>query len=170
MVIAVVITAAATALLALFNRMYIQKIDIQNAITKEQLEISRKSFSKSLEPSLLLMVVQGDPITQIQYVNTSSNTFYDLNIICKIKFLNQELDYSWLFDRNMYMAPQDRRVRNFKLIEDLINKGYDIKDFASKGNEVLLLLSFSYTFEGERKEYKVQNYRWEVESNSWTIK
>jgi hypothetical protein len=169
-VIAVVITAIATVLLALFNRKYIQKIDIQNATIKEHLEISRKSFSKSLEPSLLLMAVQGDPITQIHYVNTSRNTFYDLNIICKIKFLNQELDYSWLFERNMYMAPKDQRVRQFKLIEDLLNKGHDIKDFASRGNEVLLLLSFSYTFEGENKEYKVQNYKWEVETNSWTIK
>jgi hypothetical protein len=70
----------------------------------------------------------------------------------------------------MYMAPQDRRVRQFKLIEDLLKKGFDIKDFASKENEVLLLLSFLYTFEGEKKEYKVQNYKWEVETNGWSIK
>jgi hypothetical protein len=121
--IAVIITAIATALLAWFNRRYIQKIDAQNAIIKKQLEISMKSFSKSLEPSLLLMVVGGDPVTQIHYLNTSRNTFYDLNIICKINFLNQELDYSWLFDPNMYMAPHDKRFRPFKLIEDLLKKG-----------------------------------------------
>lgn len=139
-------------------------------VISEQLAISRKSFLKSQEPSLLLIAVKGDPKTLIRYINTSQNAFYDLNICCTIKFLNQALDYSWLFDRDMYMAPRDDRTRQYNHIEDLQKKGYDLKDIASKGNEILLLLSFSYTFADEKKEYHVQQYKWEVESNSWAIK
>jgi hypothetical protein len=135
-----------------------------------QLEISRKSLSKSLEPSLLLQVVSEGPMTHFHYKNTSLNTFYDLNIGCKIHYLNQDLDYSWLFDRDMYMAPQDTRIKSFELLKDLLSKGHNIRDYALKGNEVLLLLSFSYTFENEKKEYKIQNYRWNVDFDHWAIK
>ena len=63
----------------------------------------------------------------------------------------------------MYMAPKDDRIRRYDIIDDLKKKRHDIQEIISKGNEVQLHLSFTYTFAGELKTVHVQKYKWELD-------
>ncbi len=138
--------------------------------------IAKESFVHTLEPALLIQVVSeinpgSGPtgVTIIRYHNPTNNVFLDLNIFCEICFWTPCIDYSSLFSSHMYMGPHDERIRRFNFTEDLRNKGYDIQEMASSGRQVRLLLSFSYTFSGKKRKYKIQEYKWDHEKRMWDI-
>ena len=139
--------------------------------------ILKDGYLKSLNPSLLLLAVdETNPQTHaktgrtvIRYENPTKNPFRDLSIECEIEVNNQIFNYSHLFTKNMYMGPTDKRVMCFNFVQDLLTKGCNIIQFTQSGMEARLKMSFSYTFNNKPISEKVQEYRFNQNSNGWEI-
>lgn len=146
--------------------------------------VVKQSFMKSLEPSLLMVLApeftkfkdgKTLPIPQktgrnvIHYENPTNNAFTDLTIKIKLYSNNRYYDVSYLFSENMYMGPHDKRNRVTNFIEEAKKNNLDILQTSRSGSEVKLLLSFSYTFNGERKTYNIQEYIYKPDNMDWDI-
>jgi len=129
------------------------------------------NYLHSFEPSLLIQAINDNnnhDITYIRYVNMTKNTFFDLSIYCKIISDDREFNYSNLFSEKMYMGACDERTLKCNFCEKLMNDGFNIKEEAKNGKKIILLLSFSYTFNNEKKKYSVQKYIYKIDEG-WNI-
>lgn len=130
------------------------------------------NYLHSLEPSLLIQVINDNnnhDITYIRYANMTKNTFFDLSVHCKIISENKEFNYSNLFSEKMYMGACDERTLKCNFFEKLKNEGFDIKEEVKSGKKIILSLSFSYTFNNEKKKYSVQKYIYKIDEGGWNI-
>ncbi len=109
------------------------------------------------------------PVTRLHYQNFTNNRFGDLTIKINVEAQNQIFDLSYLFTPNMVMVGQDRRNRTFKILDELNKKGLDLISCANQGNEVILNLAYSYTFNNFKDEVTLQGYRWNPEREIWDI-
>jgi hypothetical protein len=94
-----------------------------------------------------------------------------LTINCLIRCGSEIIDYSHLFSKQMYIGPRDQRIRNFNFINDLKqNHGINVvNQVVHSGNDIILDISFSYTFINKLVIRKVQNYKYNIDTVTWDI-
>ena len=136
--------------------------------------IVQAGYMKTIEPALLLCVVNNNNPqcpTTIVYNNVTDNIFDDLTINCLIRCGSEIIDYSHLFSKQMYIGPRDQRIRNFNFINDLKqNHGINVvNQVVHSGNDIILDISFSYTFINKLVIRKVQNYKYNIDTVTWDI-
>ncbi len=135
--------------------------------------IVQAGYIKTIEPTLLLCVINNNNPqcpTTIVYNNVTDNIFDDLTINCLIRCGSEIIDYSHLFSKQMYMGPRDQRIRNFDFIKDLKqNHGINVNEIIHSDKNIILDLSFSYTFINKLVIRKVQNYIYNINTNNWDI-
>jgi len=124
---------------------------------------TNNAFLISQKPYLLLQVINGNMnnnhVTIIRYHNPSSNPFYDLSLFVKVYTSDQTIDLGYLFLSKMYMASYDERTRNFFTFETLTKHDFDIDHVISQKQEIILSLSYGFTFNNEKITIHVQEYK-----------
>ena len=139
-----------------------------------------KTFVENRRPQLLVWVKNLKaknsnnpntliPLTRIHYRNITANKFFDLTIAVTVKAENRTIDLSDLFRANMTMIGLDTRKRTFNQNQMLKKQGMDIEKIAKEGNEVILNISYSYTFNKIKDIVDAQRYRWNAERRVWEI-
>jgi hypothetical protein len=132
-------------------------------------------FVLSQKPHLLLQVVGGNDSNEnhhtiILYTNRSASPFYDLSLFITISTPNTTIDLSDLFSPKMYMASHDQRQRDFVTLTELEKHNFDLAYNIEKKQEIVLSLSYQFTFNNEQIKIDVQKYKWDVEHQDWSIK
>ncbi|MEW6672623.1 MAG: hypothetical protein AB1427_13030 [Thermodesulfobacteriota bacterium] len=137
-------------------------------------------FLLGQKPSLLIQVesqhLQPNPQTQsvvpftiIHYTNTSQNEFTDLTLIVKLRISNRDIDLSDLFKPKMFMASRDQRNKRFETLAFLSKRGVDINNETAYGNQVLLIISYTFTFNKELEERNGPEYKWNGQIQHWEL-
>jgi len=179
------------AYLLFFGRSITYEIKLQNAIVLLYSFFSmvaafililnyfvlKDGYLQSLNPALLILAADETNLqthaktgrTVIHYENPTKNPFRDLSIECEIEVNNQIFNYSYLFTKKMYMGPTDKRDMRINFIQDLLAKGCNIIQLTQSGMEARLKISFSYTSNNKLIAEKVQEYRFNQNSNGWEI-
>jgi len=141
---------------------------------------TNRIFLLGQRPSLLIQVTSDHlnptpqsentvPFTFIHYTNTTSNEFDDLTILVKLRIGTREIDLSDLFKPNMFMAGHDKRHRRFETLSFLASHGADINKEITSGNQVILSLSYTFTFNSKLEERKGPEYKWNSEIQEWEL-
>lgn len=141
---------------------------------------TNRAFIDSHRPQLLIWVESKKlrkekdsdeeiPATFIHYKNITANQFSDLTINVSALAENRTFDLGGLFRTNMIMIGYDQRTRFFETLNTLRQKGLDIDAVAARGKEVILRLSYSYTYLGKRHTVECQNYKWDPRIQQWII-
>ena len=141
---------------------------------------TNEAFVESRRPQLLLQVhnlhanVQDQPnqtipMTRVFYRNITTNMFKDLTINVSVTTQNRTVSLNDLFTSNMMMVGTDERQRNFNTFQELGNRGLEIPNIAQQGNDVILDIGYSYTFNKEFDDIQVNSYRWDPASMEWHI-
>ena len=107
-------------------------------------------------------------LTEIFYENTSKVPFYDLSINVIISMHNKNINLSEIFTPNMYMAPKDKRIMSFptKGISEFYE--VDFEAMVESKEEIILSLSYEFTFQDKKELIEVQKYIWT--GKNWRIK
>jgi len=138
------------------------------------------AYRESQRPQLLvqieshnLPVSQEDqtivPLSFINYRNVTNNQLKDLNINLSVHASNRIIDISDLFKRNMSMIGHDSRSRKFRPDETILEKGLNIQEAATSGNEALLKVQYEYSFFGITEKVECQEYKWDPTLMQWSI-
>jgi hypothetical protein len=141
---------------------------------------TNRIFLLGQRPSLLIQVTSEQlipipqsknsvPFTTIHYTNTTSNEFDDLTILVKLTLGSREIDLSDLFKPKMFMAAYDQRHRQFETLSFLASHGVDINKEITSGNQVMLSLSYTFTFNSKLEERKGPEYKWNYEIQRWEL-
>ncbi|HEY9200530.1 MAG TPA: hypothetical protein VIQ81_02945 [Gammaproteobacteria bacterium] len=138
------------------------------------------AFLESKRPQLLVQVESQNlqksqedpeiiPLSLIHYRNVTHNQFNDLNINITVESANRTVDISDLFKNNMVMIGHDSRIRRFKPIELLCERGMDINRLTAAGNEVLMKIQYEYSFLNNNEVVSCQEYKWDPTISQWII-
>ncbi|MBS4539808.1 hypothetical protein GOQ27_15140 [Clostridium sp. D2Q-11] len=136
---------------------------------------TNNAFILSQKPYLLIQlenrhnVYTKEPVTRIAYTNISNNSFEDLSINITIHSDDKKINCNDLFNRNMYMASRDSRIRDFEVLNISLNKGFDINNITNQGKSVKLKVSYEFTFLNRLNKINVQEYEWSFEKQLWEI-
>lgn len=119
--------------------------------------IARNAYLRALEPSLLIKVQYADIYkTTISYSNTTDNPFTDLSIRCNLMIDNRIIPCKNLFPDKMYMGPRDSCVKSLYVMEYFSGQSISFNDLLGR---LKLEVSFIYTFQDRRREFKIQDHR-----------
>lgn len=138
------------------------------------------AFLESKRPQLLVQVESQNlrrsqedpeivPLSLIHYRNVTQNQFTALNIYITVESANRTVDISDLFKKNMVMIGYDSRIRRFKPLELLLERGMDITSLAESGSEVLMKIRYEYSFLKHNEIVTCQEYKWDPNLSQWII-
>ncbi len=130
---------------------------------------TNKAFVESQKPTLLIGVIAGNPTTEIHYVNITGNAFEDLTISMNIKIKERVIKLNNLFKENMYMAARDSHIYPFNTKDILSKHGIDLEKEFGENNDIILDVSYSFTFLGKFIKIDVQEYRLDPTTRLWNI-
>ena len=141
---------------------------------------TNRAFVESQRPHLLLFIenlkVKENnaserliPMSRIHYRNITNNRFTDLTISLTVTAVSRIFDLSDLFRKKMTMIGQDSRQRTFNPVEELRSRGLGLQNVAGQGNEVILIVNYTYTFNGKLDDVEAQRYRWDAQREEWSI-
>lgn len=145
--------------------------------------ITNQAFVLSQMPRLLLQAIGGwvsvangsgnssnVHMTRIHYENRTNNAFDDLSIIVTIRSDGSIIDLGGLFSSKMYMSGGDIRDRRFNTHKELLDRGFDLVNAVRDARQVFMLLEYTHSFASENIRQKVQEYVWNTNDSSWSIK
>ena len=138
------------------------------------------AFQESRRPQLLIQVesqkmprskedIELVPLSLIHYKNVTQNQFTDLCVRVKVEANNRTVDISDLFKKKMIMVGYDSRIRRFDPIDTLSHRGVDIQKLAESGNEVIMKISYEYSFLNQLEIVECQEYKWDPNGLQWII-
>lgn len=138
------------------------------------------AYRENQRPQLLIQVESHNlpisqedqtivPLSLVNYRNITNNQFKDLNVNLLVRASNRVFDISDLFKRNMSMIGHDFRSRKFRPDETLLERGLNIQEVASAGNEVILEVQYEYSFFGVTEKVECQKYKWDSNIMQWII-
>ena len=95
-----------------------------------------------------------------------------MSLSVKVSTKNTIVNLSDLFTKNMYVASQDARQRNFATVEELKKRGFDLNSAVEQHQEITLSLAYEFNFNNKNEEINVQKYVWDSSGTKphWAIK
>ena len=69
----------------------------------------------------------------------------------------------------MVMIGYDSRIRRFKPVELLSERGMDITNLSTSGNEVIMKIRYEFNFLKHREMVNCQEYKWDPNLLQWII-
>lgn len=137
------------------------------------------AFVESQRPQLLIQVdnhftkspdsTEKNPVTEIHYRNITTNMFRELTITVRVVAKNHDIDLSDLFKHKMVMVGTDQRQRKFSPLTLLRERGLNLNQVTSAGEDVFLKLTYSYTYNSKTDTVQIQEYKWNPPLQVWEI-
>lgn len=133
------------------------------------------AYQGSIQPSALFLVLsefgqQRNPKTKIVYQNHSKHDVEGMNIDVRVVTKSMSIDLSDLFSREIKLPAGDSRSRQFDTYSELAKKGFDLQNAAQSGEEVRLIVGYSFRHLGRRLNVPAQQtYVWNTTNQAWQI-